>query len=91
MGSAEKATKIATNAFKHTSLFSIDLSEVDFTQLVAPLDSMEKEIETRNECHLYTQSDSGIVNENETIVEPDDAPRRPVESPNAPRRAEARE
>ena len=53
---------------------------------------MEKEIETRNECHPYTQSDSGIVNENETIVEPDDAPRRPVEAPNAPRiAAEARE
>ena len=85
MGSVEKVTSIVTNALRHVGLFPFDPNEVDFTWLVAALDSIEKEIKMRNECQPYTQSGSGIV-KNETVIEPDDVPRRPVEVPNAPRR-----
>ena len=85
-GSAEKATRIATNAFKHAGIFPFDSKEVDFSRLVAPL---EKETETIKERQPYTLSGFGIVDENETVVDPTDAPAaptRPAEAPAAPTR-----
>ena len=85
-GSAEKATRIATNAFKCAGIFPFDSKEVDFSRLVAQL---EKETETIKECQPYTLSGFGIVDENETVVDPTDAPAaptRPAEAPAAPTR-----
>ena len=83
-GSAEKATQITTNAFKHAGIFPFDPKEVDFSRLVAPL---EKETETIKERQPYTLSGFGIVDENETVVDPADAPAaptRPAKAPAAP-------
>ena len=87
-GSMEKAVHIATNAFKRAGIFPFDPNEVDYSQLVAPLNSAEKETETIPECHPYTLSGSGIVDENEMVVEPVDAPNVPragADAPNVPR------
>ena len=84
MGSMEKTIHIVTNA----EIFPFDSNEVDYSRLVVPLNSAEKETETIPEHHPYMLSGSGIVDENEMVVEPVDAPNAPrvgVDAPNVPR------